>query len=50
LKSGGAKAPVGVLRTRRASARHAGGRNSGKAMTYGEAYQRLFPMALEELA
>jgi len=27
-----------------------GGRNSGKAMTYGEAYQRLFPMALEELA
>jgi 4-oxalomesaconate hydratase len=25
-----------------------GGRNSGKAMTYGEAYQRLFPMALEE--
>src|SRR5579863_1536421 len=26
-----------------------GGRNSGKAMTYGEAYQRLFPMALEEL-
>ena len=27
-----------------------GGRNSGKAMTYGEAYQRLFPMAMEELA
>ncbi|GGE28110.1 GlcNAc-PI de-N-acetylase [Agaricicola taiwanensis] len=27
-----------------------GGRNSGKAMTYGEAYQRLFPMVLEELA
>jgi 4-oxalomesaconate hydratase len=27
-----------------------GGRNSGKPMTYGEAYQRLFPMALEELA
>jgi 4-oxalomesaconate hydratase len=27
-----------------------GGRNSGKAMTYGEAYQRLFPQALEELA
>jgi 4-oxalomesaconate hydratase len=27
-----------------------GGRNSGKAMTYGEAYQRLFPEALEELA
>ncbi len=27
-----------------------GGRNSGKAMTYGEAYQRLFPVALEELA
>src|SRR5882757_5400638 len=27
-----------------------GGRNSGKAMTYGEAYQRLFPMAVEELA
>jgi 4-oxalomesaconate hydratase len=26
-----------------------GGRNSGKAMTYGEAYQRLFPMAMEEL-
>jgi 4-oxalomesaconate hydratase len=26
-----------------------GGRNSGKAMTYGEAYQRLFPMAVEEL-
>lgn len=26
-----------------------GGRNSGRAMTYGEAYQRLFPMALEEL-
>jgi len=24
-----------------------GGRNSGKAMTYGEAYQRLFPMAVE---
>jgi 4-oxalomesaconate hydratase len=27
-----------------------GGRNSAKAMTYGEAYQRLFPMAVEELA
>ena len=27
-----------------------GGRNSGAAMTYGEAYQRLFPVALEELA
>jgi 4-oxalomesaconate hydratase len=27
-----------------------GGRNSGRAMTYGEAYQRLFPMAVEELA
>jgi 4-oxalomesaconate hydratase len=27
-----------------------GGRNSGKAMTYGEAYQRLFPEALESLA
>jgi len=27
-----------------------GGRNSGKAMTYGEAYQRLFPEALEVLA
>jgi 4-oxalomesaconate hydratase len=27
-----------------------GGRNSGKPMTYGEAYQRLFPQALEELA
>jgi 4-oxalomesaconate hydratase len=27
-----------------------GGRNSGKAMTYGEAYQRLFPEALEMLA
>lgn len=27
-----------------------GGRNSGKAMTYGEAYQRLFPEALERLA
>ncbi len=27
-----------------------GGRNSGKAMTYGEAYQRLFPEALECLA
>ena len=27
-----------------------GGRNSGKAMTHGEAYQRLFPMVLEELA
>ncbi|WP_332116548.1 PIG-L deacetylase family protein [Azorhizobium caulinodans] len=27
-----------------------GGRNSGRAMTYGEAYQRLFPMILEELA
>ncbi len=26
-----------------------GGRNSGRAMTYGEAYQRLFPMVLEEL-
>src|SRR6201992_4307407 len=26
------------------------GRNSGRAMTYGEAYQRLFPMAVEELA
>lgn len=26
-----------------------GGRNSGKAMTYGEAYQRLFPEALESL-
>lgn len=25
-----------------------GGRNTGKAMTYGEAYQRLFPMVLEE--
>ncbi len=27
-----------------------GGRNSGKAMTYGEAYQRLFPEALDILA
>jgi 4-oxalomesaconate hydratase len=27
-----------------------GGRNSGKAMTYGEAYQRLFPQVVEELA
>jgi len=27
-----------------------GGRNSGKAMTYGEAYQRLFPEAVESLA
>jgi 4-oxalomesaconate hydratase len=27
-----------------------GGRNAGKAMKYGEAYQRLFPMVLEELA
>jgi len=27
-----------------------GGRNTGKAMTYGEAYQRLYPMVLEELA
>ena len=27
-----------------------GGRNSGKSMTYGEAYQRLFPMILDELA
>lgn len=27
-----------------------GGRNSGKAMTYGEAYQRLFPETLEVLA
>jgi 4-oxalomesaconate hydratase len=27
-----------------------GGRNTGKPMTYGEAYQRLFPMVLEELA
>ncbi len=27
-----------------------GGRNSGRAMTYGEADQRLFPMVLEELA
>jgi 4-oxalomesaconate hydratase len=27
-----------------------GGRNSGKAMTHGEAYQRLFPEALESLA
>src|SRR5262249_59049223 len=27
-----------------------GGRNTGKPMTYGEAYQRLFPMAMEELA
>jgi 4-oxalomesaconate hydratase len=27
-----------------------GGRNSGKAMTHGEAYQRLFPEALEALA
>jgi 4-oxalomesaconate hydratase len=26
-----------------------GGRNSGRPMTYGEAYQRLFPEALEEL-
>jgi 4-oxalomesaconate hydratase len=26
-----------------------GGRNSGKGMTYGEAYQRLFPMVVEEL-
>lgn len=26
-----------------------GGRNSGKAMTYGEAYQRLFPDVVEEL-
>jgi 4-oxalomesaconate hydratase len=27
-----------------------GGRNSGRPMKYGEAYQRLFPMTLEELA
>jgi 4-oxalomesaconate hydratase len=27
-----------------------GGRNTGKPMTYGEAYQRLFPMAVEALA
>lgn len=27
-----------------------GGRNSGRNMTYGEAYQRLFPMIVEELA
>ncbi len=27
-----------------------GGRNSGRAMTYGEAYQRVFPMIVEELA
>jgi 4-oxalomesaconate hydratase len=27
-----------------------GGRNSGRPMTYGEAYQRLFPEALEALA
>jgi len=27
-----------------------GGRNSGRAMTYGEAYQRLFPEAVEVLA
>jgi 4-oxalomesaconate hydratase len=27
-----------------------GGRNSGKAMICGEAYQRLFPDAMEELA
>ncbi|MFL5205065.1 MAG: PIG-L domain-containing protein, partial [Microvirga sp.] len=27
-----------------------GGRNSGKAMTYGEAYQRIFPQIVEELA
>ena len=26
-----------------------GGRNSGKAVTYGEAYQRLFPLVVEEL-
>ena len=27
-----------------------GGRNTGAAMTYGEAYQRLFPMTVETLA
>jgi 4-oxalomesaconate hydratase len=27
-----------------------GGRNSGRPMKYGEAYQRLFPMAVEELS
>lgn len=27
-----------------------GGRNSGRPMTYGEAYQRLFPMIVEHLA
>jgi len=26
-----------------------GGRNSGRAMTYGEAYQRLFPMVVDQL-
>ena len=26
-----------------------GGRNSGKPMTYGEAYQRLFPDVVETL-
>jgi 4-oxalomesaconate hydratase len=26
-----------------------GGRNAGKAMTYGEAYQRLFPSVVDEL-
>jgi 4-oxalomesaconate hydratase len=27
-----------------------GGRNSGRPMTYGEAYQRIFPQVVEELA
>jgi len=40
---------VGLLRQGRAAARHAGRPQLGKAMTYGEAYQRLFPMAMEEL-
>ena len=44
-----AKASVGLLRPGRAQPRHSGRRNTGVPMTYGEAYQRLFPTVEEIL-
>ena len=47
---GGAGAPLGVLHARRAAARRAGGAQlRRKKMTYGEAYQRVFPHVTEVL-
>ena len=44
------EASLGILHPRRLNRGMQGGRNSGRAMTYGEAYQRIFPQIVEELA